>query len=229
MLLLILITLVATTQALGPADTKLAAFQVDHERHVSSGSFCDDVSWEQVFADEFDSNTLNLTSWTVDLNAGDSRVRDSQGMAGNVYIEDGDLVLRSQKEKQGSYNFTSGAVQSQGKRAWQGLTRVCVRAKLPGGGGGDGIWPAHWLMPDNKKCWPSNGEIDIMEMIDGDGTTHGTYHWQTNGSCGDKPHKHPSIGSSVPVTGGNFGATYHEYAVEYSTTHIAWALDGKGW
>ena len=41
-------------------------------------------------------------------------------------------------------------------------------------------------MPDNKKCWPSNGEIDIMEMIDGDGTTHGTYHWQTNGSCGDK-------------------------------------------
>ena len=65
-----------------------------------------------------------------------------------------------------------------------------------------------------------------MEMINGDGNTHGTYHWQTNGSCGDKPHKHPSIGTDVPV-GADWATAWHEYAVEYSPTHIAWALDGK--
>ena len=36
-------------------------------------------------------------------------------------------------------------------------------------------------------CRPSNGEIDIMEMVDGDGTTHTTYHWREReiGGCGD--------------------------------------------
>jgi hypothetical protein len=61
------------------------------------------------------------------------------------------------------------------------------------------------MMPDNDKCWPSNGEIDIMEMINGDAQTHGTYHWQVNGSCGDKPKKHPSIGSQTSV-GPSFGS-----------------------
>jgi beta-glucanase (GH16 family) len=217
----LLLCVVAT--ALGPADTNLPPLQIDNS--LSSTSFCDDAAWTQVWHDEFTAPSLDTTSWDIDLNAGDSRVRDSQGTTDNVYIENGDLVLRSQKQQQGKYNFTSGAVQTQGKKSWEGLTRVCIRAQLPGGGGGDGIWPAHWLMPDNKKCWPSNGEIDIMEMIDGDGTTHGTYHWQVNGSCGDSPHKHPSIGSSVRI---QHWEQYHEYAVEYSPTHIAWALDGKG-
>ena len=37
-----------------------------------------------------------------------------------------------------------------------------IRAQLPGG---QGIWPAHWLMPDWGICWPMGGEIDILERI----------------------------------------------------------------
>jgi hypothetical protein len=37
-------------------------------------------------------------------------VRDSQGTADNVYLEDGHLVLRSQRQKMNGYDFTSGAV-----------------------------------------------------------------------------------------------------------------------
>ena len=71
---------------------------------------------------------------------------------------------------------------------------------------GQGIWPAHWMMPDNKACWPSNGEIDIMEMVNGDGITHATYHWRERetGGCGDTcgngskvpACRHPSIGAT---------------------------------
>ena len=46
--------------------------------------------------------------------------------------------------------------------------RLCVSAKLPGGGGsgkGQGIWPAHWMMPDDESCDPDEGEIDILEMV----------------------------------------------------------------
>ena len=148
---------------------------------AAPSSFCDDDGWAEVWADHFNGTELDTTSWTVDLNAGDSRVRDSQGTADNVYLEDGDLVLRSQEQSAGKWNYTSGAVQTMGKQSWKGLTRACVRARLPGGEGGEGprkdsagIWPAHWMMPDNKACWPSNGEIDIMEMVNGDGITHAT-------------------------------------------------------
>ena len=40
-----------------------------------------------------------------------------------------------------------------------------------------GMWPAHWMMPNDSSCWPDHGEIDIMEMINGDGSSHATYHW----------------------------------------------------
>eukprot|EP00656_Telonema_subtile_P051062 TRINITY_DN6781_c0_g1_i1.p1 TRINITY_DN6781_c0_g1~~TRINITY_DN6781_c0_g1_i1.p1 ORF type:complete len:287 (+),score=18.73 TRINITY_DN6781_c0_g1_i1:145-1005(+) len=184
-------------------------------------SFCDASGWSMVWRDEFESS-LDNSSWTVDLAGNDSQVRDSLGTAENVWVANGNLVLRTQRESRGGYQYTSGSVQSQGKRSWRGVTRACVRARLPGvPGGSDGLWPAHWMMPDNHKCWPSNGEIDIMEMINGDGTTHGTYHWQVNGSCGDP---HPSLGGSTSVA--SWASAYHEYAVEYSLTHMAWALDG---
>ena len=152
-----------------------------------------------------------------------------------MYLESGHLVLRSQRQKSGGWNYTSGAVETQGKVSWWGPTRACVSAKLPGGEGpqphgpdwcqttplGDcrtgcpyqpydkgvcgpdkqppppgkscnrcrcnaqntscgtdpgradsqGVWPAHWMMPDTTACWPSAGEIDIMEMVNGDGQT----------------------------------------------------------
>jgi hypothetical protein len=206
-----------------------------------SSSFCAGEGWRQVWADEFSGTKLNESAWSIDLGGGDSRVRNSQGTRNNVYLEGGHLVLRSQRQKAGKYNYTSGAVESRGKVSWRGLTRACVRAKLPGGetpatdwcattpvgvcrtgcpatthalpgtcgpdkqpppqghscnrcecnrqnttcpqdGGkrpdSKGVWPAHWMMPDNTACWPSNGEIDIMEMVNGDGVTHATYHWR---------------------------------------------------
>jgi beta-glucanase (GH16 family) len=139
--------------------------RADELRPDKPKSFCDEKGWTMVFADDFSGSALNESSWTVDLGAGDSRVRNSQGTADNVYLEDGALVLRSKRETSGKWNYTSGAVQSMGKRSWkhQGGTRACVRAKLPGGQGkspdSQGVWPAHWMMPDNKACWPSNGEI----------------------------------------------------------------------
>lgn len=81
------------------------------------------------------------------------------------------------------------------------------------------------MMPDNKACWPSNGEIDIMEMVNGDGMTHGTYHWNPSG-CGDKPLRHPSV-SNETFAGADWATAYHEYAVEYSPEHVMFVFDGR--
>ena len=96
--------------------------------------------------------------------AGNSRTATALARAtDHWYVEDGHLVLRSNATwENGGQNLTSGAIECVAKVSF-GIHRVCVSAKLPGGaGGGDGIWPAHWLMPDDKSCWPCHGEIDIQ-------------------------------------------------------------------
>ena len=137
-----------------------------------------------------------------------------------------------------TFNYTSAAVTTYGKRAFGGggkTTRVCVRAQLPGGGAGQqgrGYWPAHWLLPSGcpAGCKPQTGiqgggcaaaELDILEMVDGDGIAHATYHSQPN--CSVSPHNLHD-GNSIRVS--NFSNAWHEYAVEYSPTAASFYVDG---
>ena len=204
---------------------------------ASSSSFCDDKHWQRVWSDEFNDAHLDESVWTKDVGPPrhDSRTREAAATADSVFLQDGALVIRSNATWNGTAwsNLTSGAISSQHKLSFPGPTRVCVRAKLPGGGGrGRGIWPAHWLMPNDNSCWPCHGEIDIMEMINGDGTLHGTYHWCVNQTCSKKPyHKHS--GGTLPLTDQDWSTTWHEYAVQYGTTTdegkqhtILFAFDG---
>lgn len=171
-------------------------------------SFCDEAGWQRVFADEFEGADLDNMTWTNDMGWDTlSSLRTAKNMPDNVWVENGALVIRSQRQHAGpyiegipkilypnttSFKFTSAAVTTNGKRAFGGkgrTTRVCVRAQLPGGGGkGKGYWPAHWLLPSgcpagcskNKSTGCSAAELDFLEMVDGDGSAHQTYHSQPN-------------------------------------------------
>jgi len=199
---------------------------------VDAASFCDADGWKHIWSDEFDTGSdVDESVWIKDVRGpGDSRTRDAAAVADAVWVKDGALVIESNAKKTstGWTNLTSGAIWSMGKKSFRGNTRVCVRAKLPGGGGngaGDGVWPAHWLLPDDGSCWPSGGEIDIMEMVRGDGKVHGTYHWPcVAGSC---IQRHPDSSAVAPHTLTDFGTEWHEYAVEYSPTKISFALDNE--
>ena len=81
------------------------------------------------------------------------------------------------------------------------------------------------MMPDDKSCWPCHGEIDIQEMINGDGTLHGTYHWCVNQTCGDGP-QHLSSGGQTKMPA-DWATAWHEFGVEYSQSGIKFALDGE--
>ena len=123
-----------------------------------AGSFCAASGWRTVWSDEFDGVEMNASKWEKRTMGDVDRMAAVEDE--DIYIEDGALVLRSQRRAVSGYNFTSGAVHTKGKHSWQGRTRVCVRARLPGGGGlgkGQGVQPAHWMMPETDACWPSNG------------------------------------------------------------------------
>jgi len=141
----------------------------------------------------------------------------------------------SQLESRLGRNFTTGAVNTFGKSVWTanpGAFRMCISAKLPGGGGsnrGQGIWPAHWLMPNDDSCDPDEGEIDIMEMVDGDGFAEATYHWQTSFpavNC-SYPRNHTEFTAKADLRQSHWDDTFHEYAVEHGPSHLAFVVDGK--
>lgn len=85
-----------------------------------------------------------------------------------------------------------------------------------------GIWPAHWLMPDVDNCWPTKGEIDVMEMVNGDGQSHGTYHWSGDGSCNSD-----AANGGVTANLSTWASEYHEYALEWTPDHIYFVVDGE--
>lgn len=76
------------------------------------------------------------------------------------------------------------------------------------------------------QCWPDTGEADILEMINGDGFAHGTYHW-TAGYPARRcayPAGHESFTAQLAIP--DWDTTFHEYAIERGPTYIAYVYDG---
>ncbi|MDO5629108.1 MAG: glycoside hydrolase family 16 protein [Mobilicoccus sp.] len=98
--------------------------------------------------------------------------------------------------------------------------RVEARLKLPGG---QGVWPAFWMLGDNIHTHghPYSGEIDIMELV------------------GHEPHQvwssvhgpgYTLAGLSKPFTlpnGASFSDAFHTFAVEWTETGLAFSVDGE--
>lgn len=153
----------------------------------ASSSFCTpSADWSLEWEDTFDGETLDLTKWNVVTGTSPHpNVDDCYGdqcppwagcRAGlctesNVYVVNGTATLRSDRNAGAGPPFTTAAITTRGKANWtwaDGAYRLCVSAKLPGteGKNNDGLWPAHWMLPDEPwTCDPDGGEIDVMEMV----------------------------------------------------------------
>ncbi len=97
--------------------------------------------------------------------------------------------------------------------------RIEARVQVPSGG--NGLWPAFWMLGANidEVGWPQSGEIDIMEYVsriptEVFGTVHGPGY--SGGS---------SFGGTydlgVPVS-----QTYHVFTIEWGPDEIHWYVDG---
>jgi beta-glucanase (GH16 family) len=128
-------------------------------------------------------------------------------------VRNGQLVLRAERKARDGMPFTAGMVASHDKFS-QRYGWFEARMQLPRG---RGLWPAFWLLPDNRK-WPP--EIDIMEHkgripdrvwmtlhLPQPGT------WQSKSSGGE-------------WAGPDFTAGKHTFAVEWEPGSIRWFIDG---
>ena len=202
------------------------------------GSICDLTSmpvlrekgWRVILDEEFLGSTLNASLWTGRFsNYTSGHENEAQSyVPRNAQVSDGHLVIESDHEKFLNKNYTSAWIDTQGKFEVL-FGRICIRAQFPGKQ--PGFWPAHWLMPapgHGKTCWPGPGEVDIMEMINGDGIVHGSLHYnpffkQTEQCVGPHLSATSQQPNHDPVV---FGEAFHEFAIEWNSESLTYFVDG---
>ncbi|RAW01907.1 glycoside hydrolase family 16 protein [Pseudochryseolinea flava] len=187
-------------------------------------------SWQLVWADEFNTTTINSDNWKFELgnNGGWGNAELQYYTEENASVkmdgENGFLEIVAKKESKGGFQYTSSRMITKDKQEFL-FGRVEIRAKLPKG---QGIWPALWMLGANidEVPWPGCGEIDIMEMIGGgaqrDNRVHGTAHWYNDTA----PVGKANYGGHVDLSSGIFADAYHVFSIEWNKNFIIWFLDG---
>lgn len=178
-----------------------------------------------IWNDEFDGNVLNESAWNYEIGTGNSGWGNNELQyyrKENTSVGNGVLTITARRESFSGNNYTSSRLTTQGKFDFA-FGRIDIRAKMPEG---QGIWPALWMLGANFNTvgWPACGEIDIMEMIGGgsgrDDTTHGTLHWDNNGS-------RASFGGSTTLSEGILNDQFRVYSIIWDNSKIQWYLDDQ--
>ena len=185
-------------------------------------------SLQLVWADEFDAPQLDPEEWYFESGDGSQYGISGWGnnelqyyLTDNAFLENGLLVIEARAESSNGFDYTSARLHTRDRFAFR-YGRVEARIRLPGG---QGIWPAFWLLPqeDEYGGWAASGEIDIMEAVNlggsGGNFVHGTIHyggaWPDNVFSGET--------YLVPA---DATAEFHTYALEWDEREIRWYVDG---
>lgn len=194
--------------------------------------------WQLVWQDEFNGKSLDTSKWTVLIRETSKHGELQYYVPDEVYIENGFLRIRSRVRKYGSKEYTSGRLDTEGKFA-PVYGRFEIRARLPGG---QGLWPAHWLYPQDRN-WlmektmedavaagnerlipeerPWYTEIDIMEFLGHEpGVLYGTIHY-----CSFDGARRSSSGTWRSTV--DYTQDFHIYALEWEPDSIRWFIDGN--
>jgi len=181
-----------------------------------------------VWAEEFNAGQLDPEVWFFETGDGSQYGIPGWGnnelqyyLPGNAWLGNGLLTIEARSESTHGYNYTSARINTRDRFAFR-YGRIEARIRLPGG---QGLWPAFWLLPqdDQYGSWAASGEIDIMEAVNlggaGGNQVHGTLHyggaWPANVSSGE----------SYLVTD-DATVEFHIYAIEWDVAEIRWYVDG---
>ena len=175
--------------------------------------------YKLIWSDEFVGTALDQKSWTFETGNhngwGNGESEYYTNRVQNCAVQNGILTINAVKESYSGYNYTSARIKTQGNVSVK-YGKIEAKIKLPFG---QGIWPAFWMLGDNINVlgWPKCGEIDIMEMIGGQGrnkTVYGSAHWGGDYS------------NSFSLSSGIFADNFHIFDITWDQTKIVWHVDG---
>ena len=180
-----------------------------------------------VWSDEFDGTQLDPETWFFETGDGSQYGIPGWGnnelqwyLPNSAELDNGSLVITAREESSNGRNYTSARINTRDRFALR-YGRVEARIRLPGG---QGLWPAFWMLPQDNVYggWAASGEIDIMEAVNlgesGGNSIHGTIHYG-----GEWPRN--TFSGSAYVVPMDATRNFHVYAVEWDPTEIRWYVD----
>lgn len=194
---------------------------IDNSGYTSPSSYSGlTLVWEE----EFDGSSVDGSTWNFETGAsgwGNNESQYYRAGTKNAELDQGFLRITAKEETYLGAPYTSARMTTQGKESFK-YGRIDIRAKVPYG---QGVWPALWMLGDNFSTdgWPTCGEIDIMELIGGEGyndrTVYGTAHWSNNGS-------HAEYGGNTSLPNGEkFNDEFHVFSIVWNSSSIKWYRD----
>lgn len=216
--------------AIFAAATLLSACQAPLQTRDAGMATAAAQNGELLFADEFDSGTLDRSKWNVVgpdfwVNNEQQAYVDSPDTisflpAGSVAGSDGGVLVLKPQFREGfktptgrTADFVSGRINTRDRFQFA-YGRASARIKMPAAAG---VWPAFWLL--GNGAWPKTGEIDIMEYV-------GERDWIGVALHGD------GYSGETPMVDKYFFpdhtdvTDWHEYSVDWSPDAILFKVDG---
>jgi beta-glucanase (GH16 family) len=199
------------------------------------------------WSDEFNGaagSGVNTGTWKYDTGPGSTfgtgEIETMTNSTSNVFLDgQGHMVLRAlHSGSDARSGWTSGRIETNAATFGAqpgGVVEMEASIQQPNVNttNGAGYWPAFWMLGSTLRTgttWPTSGEVDILEDINGRSSVFGTLHCGVNpgGPCGEST----GIGSGEkPCAGCQTG--YHTYAVQIdrsvSPEQIRWYLDGANY
>ncbi|MFD1062247.1 family 16 glycosylhydrolase [Winogradskyella litorisediminis] len=177
-----------------------------------------------VLEDDFDvDGAPDPTIWNYNIGTGtngwgNNELQYYTDRSENVTVENGFLLITAREESFNNSPYTSARLLTRGKFQ-QKYGRFEARIRLPYG---QGIWPAFWLLGDDRggqDIWPQIGEIDVMEYRGQQptivlGSVHGPGY-----SAGE------SIGKSYTLENDRFDTDFHIFGIEWGENYINYYVD----
>lgn len=175
-------------------------------------------TWKLTYSDEFDGTSLDTSKWLVDDQGGNNDDETACFSPEAVSVSDGNLnISLTNKSCHGKENM-GGQVHTNFRQAYGFFE---ARMNIPGSNGSTYNFPAFWLNPTsgaNTPCWPTGGEIDIMETISGGASAHYGY----GDSCDNVTNNWPGADP-----GGGDWSGWHTFAVDWEPGKLTFYYDGK--
>lgn len=134
-----------------------------------------------------------------------------------AFTQNGCLAIQTALLKHPIDGYKYASARMNTRQAWK-YGYFEGRMKLPIG---IGTWPAFWMLPQDFKQWPLDGEIDIMEHVGSHpDTVHITMHME------EYNHMKGTQKTSVNFVKG-VQSEFHIYALEWTPNYIHGYIDGK--
>jgi beta-glucanase (GH16 family) len=187
---------------------------------------------------------VDTGAWKYDTgpgsNFGTGEIETMTDSTANVFQDgSGHLVLKAlHAGTDPGAGWTSGRIETQaatfGANAG-GVVRMEASIQQPdvSTANGAGYWPAFWMLGSTLRtgtAWPTSGEVDILEDVNGRSSVFGTLHCGVNpgGPCNESS----GLGSGEHACAG-CQTGFHNYAVEIDRStapeQIRWYLDGANY